>query len=319
MQAADDVRKQVSGDSVSYVVTSNINYTNICYFKCKFCAFSKGKTHESLRGKPYNLGVDVVLERAREAWDRGAVEVCLQGGIHPEYTGQTYLDILRAIKTDLPNMHVHAFSPLEVHHGAATLGIPVAEFIAQLIDSGLCSLPGTASEILDDEVRRDLCHDKINTAEWFDVVDAAHKQGLKTTATIMFGHIDRPVHWARHLLRLREQQIRTGGFTEFVPLPFVHMESPIYLKEGSRKGPTWRESVLMHSIASLALNPHIPNIQASWVKLGPDGIAACLSAGVNDIGGTLMNETITRSAGAEHGQEMTPLAMESLLYKAGRP
>jgi len=319
MQAADDVRKQVSGDSVSYVVTRNINYTNICYFKCKFCAFSKGKTHESLRGKPYNLGVDVVLERAREAWDRGAVEVCLQGGIHPEYTGQTYLDILRAIKTDLPNMHVHAFSPLEVHQGAATLGIPVAEFIAQLIDSGLGSLPGTAAEILDDEVRRDLCHDKINTAEWFDVVDAAHKQGLKTTATIMFGHIDRPVHWARHLLRLREQQIRTGGFTEFVPLPFVHMESPIYLKEGSRKGPTWRESVLMHSIARLALNPHIPNIQASWVKLGPDGIAACLSAGVNDIGGTLMNETITRSAGAEHGQEMTPLAMESLLYKAGRP
>ena len=318
-QAADEVRKRVSGDTVSYVVTRNINYTNICYFKCKFCAFSKGKTSESLRGKPYNLGVDVVVQRAREAWERGAVEVCLQGGIHPEYTGQTYLDILRGIKSELPGMHVHAFSPLEVHQGAQTLGLSVSEFIARLIEQGLGSLPGTAAEILDDEVRRDLCHDKINTAQWFEVVDAAHKQGLKTTATIMFGHIDRPVHWARHLLRIRDQQIKTGGFTEFVPLPFVHMESPIYLKGESRKGPTWRESLLMHSVARLTLNPHIPNIQASWVKLGPEGLAACLSAGVNDIGGTLMNETITRSAGAAHGQEMTPSAMEELLQREGRP
>ena len=319
MQAADDVRKRVSGETVSYVVTRNINYTNICYFKCKFCSFSKGKMSENLRGRPYNLGADVVVERAREAWDRGAVEVCLQGGIHPEYTGQTYLDILRAIKSELPDMHVHAFSPLEVHQGAATLGVSVYDFVGQLIDEGLGSLPGTAAEILDDEVRRDLCHDKINTAEWFEVVNAAHKQGLKTTATIMFGHIDRPVHWARHLLRLRDQQIKTGGFTELVPLPFVHMESPIYLKGGSRKGPTWRESVLVHSVARLALNPLIPNIQASWVKLGPEGVAACLSAGVNDIGGTLMDETITRSAGAAHGQEMTPSAMEELLLREGRP
>lgn len=319
MQAADDVRKRVSGETVSYVVTRNINYTNICYFKCKFCAFSKGKMSDNLRGRPYNLGTNVVVERAREAWDRGAVEVCLQGGIHPEYTGQTYLDILRAIKSELPDMHVHAFSPLEVHQGAATLGVSVYDFIGQLIDEGLGSLPGTAAEILDDEVRRDLCHDKINTAEWFEVVNAAHKQGLKTTATIMFGHIDRPVHWARHMLRLRDQQTKTGGFTELVPLPFVHMESPIYLKGGSRKGPTWRESVLVHSVARLALNPLIPNIQASWVKLGPEGVAACLSAGVNDIGGTLMDETITRSAGAAHGQEMTPSAMEELLLRQGRP
>ncbi|MEK9910556.1 MAG: 5-amino-6-(D-ribitylamino)uracil--L-tyrosine 4-hydroxyphenyl transferase CofH [Candidatus Puniceispirillum sp.] len=319
MQAADDVRKRVSGETVSYVVTRNINYTNICYFKCKFCAFSKGKMSDNLRGRPYNLGADVVVERAREAWDRGAVEVCLQGGIHPEYTGQTYLDILSAIKSELPDMHVHAFSPLEVHQGAATLGVSVYDFIGQLIDEGLGSLPGTAAEILDDEVRRDLCHDKINTAEWFEVVNAAHKQGLKTTATIMFGHIDRPVHWARHMLRLRDQQTKTGGFTELVPLPFVHMESPIYLKGGSRKGPTWRESVLVHSVARLALNPLIPNIQASWVKLGPEGVAACLSAGVNDIGGTLMDETITRSAGAAHGQEMTPSAMEELLLRQGRP
>ena len=319
MQAANEVRKRVSGETVSYVVTRNINYTNICYFKCKFCAFSKGKMSDNLRGRPYNLDVDVVVARAREAWDRGAVEVCLQGGIHPEYTGQTYIDILRAIKSELPDMHVHAFSPLEVHQGAATLGVSVYDFVGQLIDEGLGSLPGTAAEILDDEVRSDLCHDKINTAEWFAVVNAAHEQGLQTTATIMFGHIDRPVHWARHLLRLRDQQVKTGGFTELVPLPFVHMESPIYLNGGSRKGPTWRESVLVHSVARLVLNPLIPNIQASWVKLGPEGVAACLSAGVNDIGGTLMDETITRSAGAAHGQEMTPSAMEELLLREGRP
>jgi FO synthase len=319
VQAADAMRRRVSGDAVSYVVTRNINYTNICYFKCKFCAFSKGKTSEHLRGRPYNLGLDTIVERARDAWDRGAVEVCLQGGIHPDYTGQTYLDILRAIKTELPEMHVHAFSPLEVHQGAATLGVPVREFIARLMDEGLGSLPGPAAEILDDEVRRDLCPDKINTAEWFEVINAAHELGLKTTATIMFGHIDRPVHWARHLLRLRAQQMRTGGFTELVPLPFVHMESPIYLKGQSRKGPTWRESVLIHAVARLVLNPVIPNIQASWVKLGPDGVKACLGAGVNDIGGTLMDETITRSAGAKHGQEMTPAAMEELLQQVGRP
>lgn len=319
LEAADKVRQKLNGDTVSYVVTRNINYTNICYFKCKFCAFSKGKTHESLRGKPYDLGKEVVVQRAREAWDRGAVEVCLQGGIHPEYTGQTYLDILSAIKSELPDMHVHAFSPLEVHQGAATLGIPVHGFLRQLIDAGLGSLPGTAAEILDDEVRAQLCHDKINTAKWFDVINAAHELGLKTTATIMYGHIDRPVHWARHLLKLRAQQKRTNGFTELVPLPFVHMESPIYLKGESRKGPSWREAILLHAVARLVLNPVIPNIQASWVKLGPEGVAACLSAGVNDIGGTLMNETITKSAGASYGQEMTPAAMEALLKGCNRP
>ena len=318
-QAADEVRKRVSGETVSYVVTRNINYTNICYFKCRFCAFSKGKTSEALRGKPYNLDVESVVKRACEAWDRGAVEVCLQGGIHPEYTGQTYLDILCAIKSELPGMHVHAFSPLEVHQGAATLDLSVPTFLERLMEAGLGSLPGTAAEILDDEVRRDLCPDKLSTGEWFEVVNAAHELGMNTTATIMFGHIDRPVHWARHLMRLRTQQLKTGGFTELVPLPFVHMESPIYLKGGARKGPTWRESLLLHAIARLALNPLVPNIQASWVKLGPDGVAACLSAGVNDIGGTLMDETITRSAGARHGQEMTPSAMEAISRRVGRP
>ncbi|MDA4848764.1 5-amino-6-(D-ribitylamino)uracil--L-tyrosine 4-hydroxyphenyl transferase CofH [Hoeflea poritis] len=318
-RAADTLRRRVCGDSVSYVVTRNINYTNICYFKCRFCAFSKGKTSENLRGRPYDLSLEEITRRAKEAWDRGAVEVCLQGGIHPNYTGQTYLDILKAIKSEVPDIHVHAFSPLEIHQGAQTLGIPIAEFLGQLIEAGLGSLPGTAAEILDDDVRNGLCPDKINTDQWFDVVDTAHRLGLKTTSTIMFGHIDRPVNWARHLLRLREQQRRTGGFSEFVPLPFVHMEAPIYLKGASRKGPTWREALLMHAVARLTLNPHITNIQASWVKLGPEGLAACLSAGVNDIGGTLMNETITRSAGADHGQEMTPETMEALLAGLGRP
>ncbi len=317
--AADALRQRVCGDTVSYVVTRNINYTNICYFKCRFCAFSKGKTHEHLRGRPYDLELDEIVGRAREAWDRGAVEVCLQGGIHPDYTGHTYLDIVRAIKAELPEIHVHAFSPLEIQQGAQTFGISISEFLSQLMEAGLGSLPGTAAEILDDEVRRELCPDKLSTAQWFDVVGAAHRLGLKTTATIMFGHIEQPIHWVRHLLRLRDHQKLTGGFTELVPLPFVHMESPIYLKGESRPGPTWRESLLMHAVARLALTPHIINIQTSWVKLGPDGAAACLEAGANDLGGTLMNESITRAAGAGHGQEMTPERMESIAYKLGRP
>jgi len=317
-QAANDLRQQVCGDTVSYVVTRNINYTNICYFKCQFCAFSKGKARENLRGKPYNLDVDEVVNRAVEAWERGAVEVCLQGGIHPEYTGNTYINLVKAIKQAVPEIHVHAFSPLEIHQGAQTLNLPVRDFLQQLIDAGLGSLPGTAAEILDDEVRELLCHDKIDTNTWFDVINTAHELDLPTTSTIMFGHIDRPVHWSRHLLRLREQQLRTGGFTELVPLPFVHMEAPIYRKQRSRRGPTWRECLLMHSVSRLVLHPVIPNIQASWVKLGEDGISACLDAGANDIGGTLMNETITRSAGAKHGQEMTPERMELVASRMNR-
>mgnify|MGYP000002771256 FL=1 len=319
LQAADAVRQKLCGDTVSYVVTRNINYTNICSYRCKFCAFAKGKKHEQLRGKPYNLDPEVVADRAVEAWNRGAVEVCLQGGIHPSYTGQTYLDILSAIKTRLPDMHVHAFSPLEIFQGAETLGVSVDHFLGQLNDAGLGSLPGTAAEILDDRIRVNLCPDKVNTQQWFDVIDSAHRRGIPTTATIMYGHIEQPVHWATHLLRLRQQQQKTGGFTELVPLPFVHMEAPMYLKGHSRIGPTWREAVLMHAVSRLVLSPEIVNIQASWVKLGPEGVAQCLKAGVNDIGGTLMDETITRSAGAEHGQEMTPQAMESLLTKANRP
>ncbi|MFZ5932154.1 MAG: 5-amino-6-(D-ribitylamino)uracil--L-tyrosine 4-hydroxyphenyl transferase CofH [Pseudomonadota bacterium] len=316
--AANDLRARVSGDVVRYVVNRNINYTNVCYFKCQFCAFSKGKLSENLRGRPYDLSLNEIMRRTSEAWSRGATEVCMQGGIHPEYTGQTYLDICHAVKQAAPDMHIHAFSPLEVWQGAETLGLPLEEFLRRLMDAGLGSLPGTAAEILDDEVRAILCPDKINTAQWLQVMETAHGLGIRTTSTIMYGHVDGPQNWARHLLRLRELQARTGGFTEFVPLPFVHMEAPIYLKGRARKGPTFREAILMHAVARLALHPHITNIQASWVKMGPDGIAACLQAGANDMGGTLMNETITRAAGAGHGQEMPPQEMEALIKAAGR-
>jgi FO synthase len=316
--AADSLRKQMCGDAVSYVVTRNINYTNICYFKCKFCAFSKGKMSENLRGRPYNLGLDEITRRVSEAWARGGTEVCLQGGIHPDYTGQTYLDICHAIRAVTPEMHIHAFSPLEIWQGAATLKLSLEDFLTALKETGLSSLPGTAAEILDDEVRAVICPDKIRTAQWLEVIETAHRVGLRSTATIMFGHVDRPVHWARHLLHVRRLQERTGGFTEWVPLPFVPMETPMFLRAASRKGPTYREAVLMHAISRIALNPLITNIQASWVKMGQAGLRDCLDAGVNDLGGTLMEESITRAAGALHGQEMSPGAFIELITASGR-
>ena len=258
------------------------------------------------------------MRRCQEAWDRGATEVCLQGGIHPEYTGATYLGICRTIKKAVPGLHIHAFSPLEIWQGAKTLGRSLPDFLAELKDAGLSSLPGTAAEILDDEVRAIICPDKVKTAEWLEVMEAAHGVGLRATVTIMYGHVDRYGHWARHLLRVRALQARTGGFTEFVPLPFVPMEAPMFLKGRARLGPTFREAVLMHAIGRLALHPLIPNIQASWFKLGAAGAAACLNAGVNDLGGTLMNESISRAAGASFGQEMPPEAMEDLIRSLGR-
>ncbi len=317
-RAADDLRRTVSGDTVRYVVNRNINYTNICYYRCKFCAFSKGKTHEALRGAPYDLALEEIVRRSEEAWARGATEVCLQGGIHPDYTGETYLGICRAIKAAVPGMHIHAFSPLEVTQGAATLSLTLPQFLAQLKDAGLGTLPGTAAEILDDEVRAVICPDKIDTAQWLAVARAAHALGLRTTSTVMYGHIERPLSWARHLLALRDLQAETGGFTEFVPLPFVHMEAPMYLRGLARRGPSFREAVLMHAVARLVLNPLIPNIQTSWVKMGPEGAARCLQAGANDLGGTLMNESISRAAGTEHGQEFPPAAMEALIRAIGR-
>jgi FO synthase len=317
-EAADALRAAQCGDDVSYVVTRNINYTNICYFRCKFCAFSKGKLSENLRGRPYDLDLEEIQRRVVEAWDRGAVEVCLQGGIHPAYTGSTYLAVCRAIKQVCSKIHIHAFSALEIWQGASTLGMSVHAFLGELKEAGLGSLPGTAAEILDDEVRAVICPDKIKTAQWFEVVENAHRLGIRTTATIMFGHVDHYRHWARHLLRLRDLQIRTAGFTEFVPLPFVPMETPIHLRGASRLGPTYREAVLMHAIGRLALHPVMKNIQTSWVKMGSDGAAACLKAGANDLGGTLMNESITRAAGAVHGEEMAPKAMDDVITSLGR-
>ena len=318
VQAADALRQQHNGDTVSFVVNRNINYTNICYFKCQFCAFSKGKLAENLRGRPYDLSPEEIQRRVREAWARGGTEVCMQGGIHPEYTGATYIDILQAVKQAVPDMHIHAFSPLEVWQGAATANLPLQEYLTRLKAAGLGTLPGTAAEILDDEVRAVICPDKINTAQWLEVMETAHEVGFRTTATIMYGHVDQPRHWARHLLRIRDLQKRTDGFTEFVPLPFVHMEAPLYLKGRARRGPTFREAILVHAVARLALNPHITNIQASWVKMGHDGVVAALNAGCNDLGGTLMNESITRAAGAGHGQETSPERMVAMIESAAR-
>ena len=311
--AADELRREVCGDTVSYVVTRNINYTNVCYFRCGFCAFSKGKLAANLRGAPYLVPLEEIVRRSREAWDRGAVEVCLQGGIHPGFTGDYYAEVCLAVKDALPNLHVHAFSALEVWQGAATLGLPLDEYLTRLSEVGLASLPGTAAEILDDDVRRTLCPDKVTTAQWLEVHDTAHRVGLRSTTTIMFGSVEGPRSWARHLLALRDQQGRTGGFTEFVPLPFVHMEAPIYLKGLARPGPTFREAILMHAVGRLALHPWITNVQASWVKLGVAGARAALQAGANDLGGTLMNESISRAAGASHGQEMPPERMEEAI------
>jgi FO synthase len=316
--AADALRREVCGDDVSYVVTRNIQYTNVCYFKCGFCAFSKGKLAANLRGPAFLVPHDEIVRRVVEAWDRGATEVCLQGGIHPSFTGDYYESVVRVIKEAVPGMHVHAFSALEIWQGAATLELPLRDYLARLRDAGLSSLPGTAAEVLDDEVRAVICPDKITTAQWLEVHDTAHAVGLRSNNTIMYGHVDGPRNWARHLVAVREQQQRSGGFTEFVPLPFVPMEAPMYLKGRSRRGPTFGEALLMHAVGRLALHPGITNIQASWVKLGPAGVAAALRAGVNDLGGTLMNESISRAAGSEHGQEMTPEELEALIRANGR-
>jgi FO synthase len=317
--AADQLRHESVGDTVTYVVNRNVNYTNICLYHCGFCAFSKGRGAGDLRGPAYTLELEDVARRAVEAAHAGATEVCLQGGIHPSFTGHTYLNIVRAVKQAVPWMHVHAFSPLEVQHGAKTLDLPLDAYLAQLRDAGLSTLPGTAAEILDDGIRAMICPDKLRTAEWLEVIGTAHAVGLRTTATIMYGHLEQPVHWARHLRQLRALQQRTGGITEFVPLGFVHMEAPLWRKGCTRSGPSFREAVLMHAVPRLVLHPLIKNIQSSWVKMGPEGAALCLRAGANDLGGTLMNESITRAAGGVHGQQLGAAELRSLAHGVGRP
>jgi FO synthase len=317
MAHADQLRRDVAGDDVTYVINRNINYTNICLYKCGFCAFSKGSTRD-MRGPAYTLDYAEVGRRAAEAVERGATEVCLQGGIHPKYDGNTYLSVLAAVKAAAPDVHIHAFSPLEVTHGARTLGLSLRQFLIRLKDAGLSTLPGTAAEILDEEVRAIICPDKVSTQEWLDVMRTAHGVGLRSTTTIMFGHVDRYEHWARHLIAIRDLQAETGGFTEFVPLPFVHMEAPIWRKGQARSGPSYREAILMHSVARLVLHGYIDNIQASWVKLGSDGAAQALCAGANDLGGVLMDESITRAAGGQNGQCFDVAMMHDVATSIGR-
>jgi FO synthase len=317
-EAADRLRARVNGDVATYVVNRNINYTNLCSYRCSFCAFSKGTRRHEGAERGYLLEVGEIVGRTLEAGRRGATEVCLQGGIHPSFTGETYLGILRALKAADPGMHVHAFSPLEVWHGAGTLGMKLKDYLSLLKTEGLGSLPGTAAEILVDEVRATLCPDKLSAAEWLEVIETAHEEGLPTTSTMMFGHIDRYADWATHLSKLRDLQRRTQGLTEFVPLPFVAHEAPLYKRGRARPGPTPREAILVHAVARLVLHPHIRNIQTSWVKMGQAGMRAALQAGANDLGGTLMNESITRAAGATHGQEMTQLDMLALAASLGR-
>ena len=317
-EAADALRAETNGAVATYVVNRNINYTNICGYRCSFCAFSKGTRKHEGQERAYLLDVAEIVRRSLEARERGATEVCLQGGIHPSFTGETYLDILRGVKSADPEMHVHAFSPLEVWHGATTLGMSLRDYLTLLRAEGLGSLPGTAAEILVDRVRAVLCPDKLSTDQWLEVIETAHEIGLPTTSTMMFGHVDSYADWAAHLAKLRDLQKRTHGFTEFVPLPFVAHEAPLYKRGQARPGPTLRESILMHAVARLALHPHFDNIQASWVKMGRAGMREALCAGANDLGGTLMNESITRAAGATHGQEMTSSDMRSLAASLGR-
>jgi len=316
--AADEVRRNTVGDDVTFVVNRNINYTNQCYFKCGFCAFSKGPRSLEMRGEPYLMSIDEVVDRSEEAWGRGATEVCLQGGIHPDFTGRFYVDLVMAIKDRIPGMHIHGFTPLEVWQGAETANVSVRELLVELKAAGLGTLPGTAAEILDDDVRLTLCPDKIRTAQWSEVMLTAHDIGLRTTSTMMFGHVDGPRSWAHHIEVLREIQRRTGGFTEFVPLPFVHMGAPIWLRGRSRPGPTWDEAILVHAVARLAFVGLIDNIQASWVKLGLEGASTLLRSGCNDVGGTLMDESISRAAGASHGTEVTAADFRDLILDMDR-
>jgi FO synthase len=317
-ELADELRQSAVGDPITWVHNRNINYTNVCTFKCKFCGFAKGKLTLNLRGTPYLLTLDDIAQRARDAWGLGATEVTLQGGIHPDFDGDYYIDVTRAVKEAVPDMHVHGFTALEVTEGARRLGEDLRTYLLLLKDAGLASLPGTAAEILDDEVRAVLCPDKINTEEWLECHRQAHGVGLGSNVTIMFGSVEQPLSWARHLVRTRDLQKETGGFTEFVPLPFVHMASPIYLMHKARRGPTFRETLLMHAVGRIAYHGHIANIQASWVKIGLQGAVQLLQAGCNDMGGTLMNENISRAAGAAHGQEMTPQRFTQLAEQLGR-
>jgi len=315
---ADQLRADVVGDVVTWVANRNINYTNVCTFKCRFCAFSKGPLSLNLRGSPYLLELSDITDRVRQAEEAGATEVCLQGGIHPSFDGDYYLEVIRAVRAATDRIHIHAFTALEVTEGAKRLDEPLADYLRRLKEAGLATLPGTAAEILDDEVRAVLCPDKINTEQWLEAHRTAHSVGLRSNVTIMFGAVEQPRSWARHIVATRALQAETGGFTEFVPLPFVHMATPIYLQHKARRGPTFREALLMHAVGRIAYHGSIDNIQVSWVKMGAAGAAQLLRAGANDLGGTLMDENISRAAGASHGQFMGEQEFAAVVEPLGR-
>jgi FO synthase len=315
---ADELRRATVGDEVTFVRNRNINYTNVCTFKCRFCAFSKGPLSLNLRGKPYLVELEEMQRRVVEAVDCGATEVCLQGGIHPDFDGDYYVEVAKAVKAVAPSIHVHGFTALEVTEGARRLEMPLEEYLRRLQAAGLATLPGTAAEILDDEVRAVICPDKVDTEEWLEAHRTAHRVGLRSNITIMHGTVERPVHVARHLVRTRALQKETGGFTEFVPLPFVHMATPIFLQGRARRGPTFREVLLVHAVGRIAYHGWIDNVQASWVKCGVEGAQQILQAGANDLGGTLMDENISRAAGASHGQELDDIEFRAVVEPIGR-
>jgi FO synthase len=315
IKLADDLRRETVGDAVTYVVNRNINFTNVCYVGCRFCAFAQRRTDADA----YSLSLDQVADRAEEAWDLGATEVCMQGGIDPELPGTAYFDLAAAVKTRVPQMHVHAFSPMEIVNGSSRTGLSFEDFLIKARESGLDTIPGTAAEILDDEVRWVLTKGKLPTRTWVEIVTTAHKVGMRSSSTMMYGHVDNPRHWVQHLRVLSRIQDETGGFTEFVPLPFVHHSAPIYLAGVARPGPTLRDNLAVHAMARIMLHGRIDNIQTSWVKLGIDGTRAMLQAGANDLGGTLMEETISRMAGSEHGSAKSPLELIEIGSGIGRP
>jgi FO synthase len=312
---ADDLRRETVGDDVTYVVNRNINFTNVCYVGCRFCAFAQRRTDADA----YSLSLDQVADRAEEAWDLGATEVCMQGGIDPELPGTAYFDLAAAVKRRVPEMHVHAFSPMEIVNGSSRTGLSFEDFLLKARESGLDTIPGTAAEILDDDVRWVLTKGKLPTSTWIEVVSTAHRVGIRSSSTMMYGHVDHPGHWVQHLRVLSRIQDETGGFTEFVPLPFVHHSAPIYLAGVARPGPTMRDNLAVHAMARIMLHGRIENIQTSWVKLGIDGTRAMLRAGANDLGGTLMEETISRMAGSEHGSAKTVEELVEIGTGIGRP
>ena len=312
---ADGYRRDTVGDDVTYVVNRNINFTNVCYTGCRFCAFAQRRTDADA----YSLSLDQVADRAEEAWRLGATEVCMQGGIDPELPGTAYFDLAAAVKARVPGIHVHAFSPMEVVNGASRAGLSIADWLAAAKEAGLDSIPGTAAEILDDEVRWILTKGKLPTSAWIEVVTTAHRLGLRSSSTMMYGHVDRPEHWVAHLRVLQRIQDETGGFTEFVPLPFVHTSAPIYLAGVARPGPTLRDNLAVHAVSRILLHGRIDSIQTSWVKLGVEGTRLMLQSGCNDLGGTLMEETISRMAGSEHGSAKTVAELTEIAAGIGRP